>query len=220
MLKVVIFDMDGVIFDSEEFRYRVVKKIMNDYNIEMARKEYDLYVGGTLFNMWSDLKDKYSLDMSVNDLIQRDKNSYYDYLLTNKDLVKSIKGIDALINKLTENGFYLAIASSSPMGVIKLIIDGCGLTGYFKMIVSGDDIKNSKPDPEIFVTTARRIGVNCEECIVIEDSTNGVMAAKAAGMRIIGYINKNSGNQDLSKADIIIDSFLSVGVNEIANMLK
>lgn len=84
------------------------------------------------------------------------------------------------------------------------------LQHYFKYIVSGDEVKNGKPAPDVYVETAKRLGISTTDCIVIEDSKNGVLAAKAAEMKCIGFQNINSGNQDLSKADIIVNS-----INEI-----
>ena len=81
------------------------------------------------------------------------------------------------------------------------------LKKYFKICVSGNEVKNGKPAPDVFLHTANLLKVNPQECLVIEDSTNGVKAAKSAEMRCIGFQNFNSGNQDLSDADMIISTF-------------
>lgn len=89
-----------------------------------------------------------------------------------------------------------------------------------KFIISGEEVKRGKPDPEIFITTAKRIGVNPESCLVIEDAENGVKAAKAAGMKCIGYKNMDSGNQDLSEADLVINNFSELNLDILKGLWK
>ena len=107
---------------------------------------------------------------------------------------------------LYENKFKLAVASSAKRERIELVLNRFELTSYFDVIVSGYEVSNSKPHPDIFLKAAEKLKVDPKECIVIEDSANGIRAAKLANMFWIGYNNPIS-NQDLSEADIIINDF-------------
>ena len=91
---------------------------------------------------------------------------------------------------------------------------------YIKVFVSADDVKRGKPDPEIFLTAAEKLGIPPASCLVIEDARNGVKAAKAAGMRCIGLQNLNSGNQDLSEADLVIGNFNELNLDIIKGLFK
>jgi beta-phosphoglucomutase-like phosphatase (HAD superfamily) len=93
------------------------------------------------------------------------------------------------------------------MEVIDLVLKKLKLSHYFMARVSGTELANSKPHPEIFIKSAKLASSELRECIVIEDSQNGITSAKAAGMKCIGFANPNSGVQDLSKADFVIHSF-------------
>ena len=93
-----------------------------------------------------------------------------------------------------------------------MVVSKFELEDYFSCILSGEEVENGKPAPDIYVETAKKLGIVPEECIVIEDSKNGVMAAKEAGMKCIGFKNINSGEQDLSKADYIVNSIVEIKI--------
>ena len=101
----------------------------------------------------------------------------------------------------------LALASSSPRRIIDLFTSKTSTQSYFEFLLSGEEVPNGKPEPDIFLEAARRLGAAPAECVVIEDSANGVQAAVAAGMRCIGFQNPHSGTQDLKMADLVVDHF-------------
>jgi len=111
-----------------------------------------------------------------------------------------------LLSKLKGN-YKLAVASSSSHKLIDIIINRLNIRSFFDDFVSGADVVNSKPDPEIFLLTAKRLGVKPENCLVIEDSSHGVKAAKDAGMKCIGFYGSNTYLQDISAADKLIGDF-------------
>ena len=127
------------------------------------------------------------------DLVARDE-------LIKKEGHIAIDGALELIKKLSKK-YVLALASGSPKHIIEDTVKFFDIEKYFKFIISGETIENCKPAPDIFLITAENIDINPENCVVIEDSANGVLAAKRAGMKCIGYVNLNSGKQDLSLAD-------------------
>ena len=106
----------------------------------------------------------------------------------------------------------MAIASSSPRLFIENVIQKIGVAEYFSIWISGEEVKHSKPEPDIFLKAAELLNVNPQACAVIEDSSSGTIAAKRAGMKCIGYRNLNSGNQDLSQADYIIEEIKSAEI--------
>ena len=143
-----------------------------------------------------------------------DREKYYNHLCSIED-INPIEGVYELIESLYENKIKLAIASSSPIKVIELVVKRLKADKFFKAVVQGDDVLRSKPEPDIFLYAAQKLNADPKECAVIEDSKNGVNGAKKAGMRAIGYLNPNSGNQDLSNADLIIKSFKNIEIGKI-----
>jgi HAD superfamily hydrolase (TIGR01509 family) len=119
--------------------------------------------------------------------------------------LKPIQGIPELLEQLKRDGVLTAIASSSSRDFISLVVDRTGIRQYFDAFISGQELPESKPNPAIYLLAAQTLGVEPSECIVLEDAHLGVEAAKRAGMRCIGYRNPNSGAQDLSKADVVVD---------------
>lgn len=206
MLKAVIFDMDGVIIDSEPLHYDFEQNHFSQLNIIVDKDYHNSFVGTTSHYMWQNLKDKFRLPQSVEELVSESRSSFLGFL---KGLGKleAIPGIPNLVQELHRNNIKIAIASSSPLDMIEYVINILQLDKYFSVLVTGDYVKNSKPKPDIFILAAEKLDIAADECIVIEDSHNGVLAAKAADMKCIGYENPNSGNQDLSAADIIIKDF-------------
>jgi HAD superfamily hydrolase (TIGR01509 family) len=118
-----------------------------------------------------------------------------------------LEGVENLIQDFYLNGMQLIVASSASKGTIERVFQRFKLHRYFSHIVSGEDFPKSKPDPAIFEQAVSLSVVAKEKCIVIEDSTNGVKAAKAAGIFCIGYNSMHSKNQDLELADVVVNHF-------------
>ncbi|WP_320178370.1 HAD family hydrolase [Roseovarius pacificus] len=201
-MKTVIFDMDGVIIDSEPVHVRIESVLFDELGIIMAPGEQESYVGTSGANMFALIKKRHGLAQSVESLLKISRSRLKEVLRSGD--IDMVGGAASLIHRLHEKGYPLALASSSINEHIDIVMERFTIARYFRCRVSGDDVTQSKPDPEIFLTTARRMGVPPEDCWVIEDSEHGVRAAVDAGMRCIGFANPNSGNQNLSKADYII----------------
>ena len=212
-MKAVIFDMDGVIIDSEPIHFEVDMQTMREFGVNISKDELNKYVGTTNEYMLNDLINKYKIQKSIKEILE------YKMELTIRRIketkINAISGIPELLISLKHNNIKTAIGSSSPKELIITVIEKFQLGKYFDCIVSGDEVKEGKPKPDIYLEVSKRIGVNPEECNVIEDSRNGVLAAKNAGMKCFGFRNVNSGNQDLSKADIIVDSIRNIDIEII-----
>jgi HAD superfamily hydrolase (TIGR01509 family) len=206
MIRTVIFDMDGVIIDSEPIHFKMENEMFQELKIAIPYEEHCSFVGTSSKNMWQIIAEKYGLNTDPKELVKKQHALYMAYLVNAKDL-RPIPGVKELIEDLYRNSFGLVLASSSYMEVIEVVLSRLNLSNYFMTKISGTELANSKPHPEIFIQSAKLANSQPRECIVIEDSQNGITSARAAGMKCIGFTNPNSGAQDLSRADLIIHSF-------------
>lgn len=204
MTKLFIFDLDGVLLDSETLYKKVNFKLFEDLGAEITDEEYNSFIGISGEKMWNYIKRKGNLKQSISELRSLERERKFEGLAQN-ELIPN-KGLLEVLDKLTSMNIPCAIASSGLMKNVKLILSKLNVEDYFSYIVSGEMPEKGKPAPDIFLLAAAHFGVNPKECIVLEDSRNGVLAAKAAEMKCIGYINPGSGNQDLSKADLVVES--------------
>jgi len=216
-INTVIFDMDGVIVDSEPIHLKIVYNIVKELGIQISKKDLRRYVGTSGIEMWTDLTDRYNLDRSPQKITQTNHQRYAKYIKS-MDKLPAVQGVCDCIEQFHQMEIPLVLASSSSMAQINLILQKLNLGSYFPLRISGADLPKSKPDPLIFQKAAEMAGTTPSQCLVIEDSFNGVTAAKAAGMVCIGYRNPNSGNQDLSKADLIIDDFHRLDHEDLFNI--
>jgi len=217
MIQTVIFDMDGVIIDSEPIYFAIEKQMFEELEIDIPFAEHCSFVGTSSKNMWQAITSQYGILQRSDELIQKEYRFYMEHLLNSSDL-HPIDGVTELIKDFYENNFKLVIASSSRKEIIDIVLERFQLSDYFIATVSGAGLSLSKPHPEIFLYSAKLANSYPAECLVIEDSENGITAAKAAGMKCIGYQNQNSGNQNLTEADIIIKSFNEVNIDHIKGM--
>ncbi len=210
MLKAVIFDMDGVLIDSEPVHYQANRKLMESMGYELPYEYYKQFIGSTCTRMWQTIIKDYAIDKTVKWLF--DESDKICENIVNEGGYPQVKGAVNLVKILKDAGYILAVASSSNPERINRNVNNLGIKDCFERLVSGENVANPKPAPDVFLKAAEAIGVSPGECIVIEDSDNGVKAAKAAGMVCVGYANKSSGNQSLSNADYIVESLENVDV--------
>jgi HAD superfamily hydrolase (TIGR01509 family) len=220
MIKTVIFDMDGVIVDTEPVHSYAYFQHFTELNIDVSKEMFTTFMGNSTRNTFQKLKELFPIDEKVEDLIQRKRTLFNDAFDTKEDLVL-LEGVEDLIKDLHQNGMQLIVASSASKVTIDRVFKRFNLYSFFSHIVSGEDFPNSKPHPAIFEYAASLSIASKENCIVIEDSTNGVIAAKAAGLFCIGYNSKHSKLQDLSKANLVINHFDELSFKKIsANLVK
>jgi len=164
-------------------------------------------------DMWALIKQEYGLSQSVEDIVGfqlAQKLTLLDELQ-----IEPIEGIRALLQDLRSHGIKIGLASSSPRVFIEKVLVKFGIRDFFTSVVSGEEVPEGKPAPDIYLEAAKSLGVMPEECVVLEDARSGVRAAKSAGMRCIGFANPGSGNQDLSAADRIVKSIGEIRVREL-----
>jgi len=210
VIKAVIFDMDGVIIDSEPLHYKVfMDYTRSKFGLTLSDEEYSRFIGTTNHHIFATLREKYNIEGDLTTIIGEYEDKCLNYLLSSTT-ERPIHGVDVLVKNLHHNNIKLALASSSPKKMINIVLDMFDLNKFFDVKVSGQEVANSKPAPDIFLRAAELLNICPGECLVFEDSHNGVVAAKAAGMQCIAFYNPSSGQQDLSRADNIIESFTEV----------
>lgn len=218
MLEAIIFDMDGVIIDSEPFFLKAENDLLKRYGHDVPLEFHYQFQGTTHDYMWQAMKDEYKLEQTVPNLVE-EANVLREQLIEEEGL-KAIPGVLNLIKKLSQTDIPLAVASSSPMKDIEKTIKTFDLENIFTYLVSGESVDESKPAPDIFLDAADHLNVKPENCVVIEDSKNGVLAGRNAGMKVIGFYNQNFPPQDLSKATTITSDFNEVDFSLITGLVE
>lgn len=214
MKNTVIFDMDGVIVDTEPLHKKAYYQHFKELNIEVDADLFSKFTGKSTRNVYQMIKDIFGIDTDVEDLIARKRNLFYS--LFDKDpALKLLDGVENLIKNLYSSGFQLILASSAANSTIERVFRRFDLFPFFSHLVSGEDFPESKPDPAIFIEAQRLSGNDKSNCVVIEDSTNGILAANAAEIFCIGYKSKNSKNQNYKTANLVIHHFDELTVEEL-----
>ncbi len=202
----VIFDMDGVLVNSEPFYVEVEQTNFRQLGLNISEEEHQTYQGTATDRMWQLIKERHGIEQPVDELVEMTNNLVTPYF-NSFEKMEPMPGVKSLIEKLKGKGIPLALASSSYADVIEIILQKTGLEKYFDVVVDSQMAGASKPEPHIFLLTAKKLGVPPGKCIVIEDSTNGIKAAKAAGMFCVAYAGPGSEMQDQSQADMVIKDF-------------
>ncbi len=218
MLKAVIFDMDGVIIDSEPMHNRAYHDMFDEVGIKVSDELYQSFTGQSTINICKRLCDHFNLNETPETLVALKRKHYKRFFESNSDLTL-IDGVLDLIKDYHRNGLTLVLGSSAAMTSINQIFERFDLDQYFIAKLSGGDLKASKPHPEIFIKAVEASGFKHDECIVIEDSTNGIEAAKAANIFCVGFDSFHSKNQDYTKADMVITDFKDIAFNKISALI-
>ena len=217
MINTVIFDMDGVIVDTEPVHYYAYQQHFSELEVAVPDEMYATFTGNSTRNVYQKLKEAFRLQHEVELLISRKRELFND-AFDNKEDLTLLPGVEGLIKDLHGNGIQLILASSSAKVTIDRVFTRFNLHQYFSHIVSGEDFEFSKPHPAIFEHAASLSIAPKDQCIVIEDSTNGIKAAKAAGIFCIGYRSENSILQDTSLADMVISDFKELNFEMVRNL--
>lgn len=218
MLKAVIFDMDGVLIDSELIHYEMAKRVMEQYGAALHKEDMLKFLGISNDVMWAYLVKKYNITENISVIIEKQDDITIKYIKESN--MKPIPGIKELLLELHEKQILMAIASSSSKNLICTIVNKLGISDYFTAFVSAEDAVKGKPHPDIFIDAARLLNVSPDQCLAIEDTGYGLKAAVEAGMKCVGYFNKNSGNQDLTMADLVVNNFADLHYETIAGLFK
>jgi HAD superfamily hydrolase (TIGR01509 family) len=209
MLKAIIFDMDGVLVNSEPLHRKAYFNMFEEFNLNVSNRLYESFTGKSTSAICKELCEIFDLSIS-HEKLMFSKRKHFKTIFDNDPEFQMIDGALSLIKNYFFNNLTLILASSASMTNINRVFKKFDLDKFFKAKISGADLKESKPNPEIFIKAAKLSGFNKSECIVIEDSTNGIIASKSAGIYCIGYNSPNSKNQNYDKADLVISNFNNI----------
>lgn len=214
--KAVIWDMDGVMVDTAPYHLVAWQEVFRKKNIDFTEEDFrhtfgqrnDAIITSVLGAevAWSELE-----------AISCEKEIGFRRRIKHK--VEPLPGVMELVASLREHGFRMALASSAPVANIRLIIQGLNLDDYFQAVISGEDVTEGKPSPQVFLLAASRLGVEPGHCVVIEDAVAGVSAARRAGMRCLAVTNTHP-RASLKEADLVVDSLIAVDVTMLEGLLK
>ena len=215
-MKGVIFDMDGVIIDSEPIHIKLERELLEECGGDYSKITHADFMGTTDAEMWGTFKEQFKIELSVGELI----NIKRERFIENLGQIPLVDSVLAFMASLQSIGCKLGLASSNNESAVEAVKNKFGLEKYIDVFINGEAVTKGKPHPEIFLTAAKQMGLKPEDCLVIEDTKNGVLAAKAAGMKCVGFQNKNSGEQDLSEADLIVSSYKELTIEELKDLFK
>ncbi|MDA9126120.1 HAD family phosphatase [Flavobacteriaceae bacterium] len=214
MLKAVLFDMDGVIVDTEPLHHKAYKMMFDDVGIDVSDSMYRSFTGQSTRGICEFLCKHFDLTLEPISL-EKGKRAHFTKLFFEDPDLQLLDGVEDLIKNYHSNGLTLVVASSASMFTINNVMKRFDLDSYFKDKLSGADLKASKPHPEIFINAAKAAGVSNSECFVIEDSTNGIIAAKEADIFCVAYKSAHSKDQDYTRADMTISDYKDITFDKI-----
>jgi len=202
----VIFDMDGVIVNTEPLHKKAYYQTFDTLEIDVPEEVYNSLTGASTVNAFQKVKNLYGLSNGVDDMVLQKRAFFADLFQTDPDLAL-LDGVLDLIQYFHRSGRTLVLASSASMPNINRVFKRFDLDQYFLGKVSGADLTSSKPHPEIFLKAAEMANTPTDQCIVIEDSDNGIQAANSASIYSIGYKSEHSQMQTLEYAKLVIEKF-------------
>ena len=211
-MKAIIFDMDGVIADTEPLHFESLNMVLANYNIKLPDSSFGKYIGLSEEDTWKMIKSEYNLYVTIDELMRERRDYIFDLI----ERLKPAKRLYLLLNQLDKH--KLALVSSSDRAIVTSVINKLKLQGYFDVIVTGDDVTNKKPDPEPYLLALRKLRLGPEDCIVIEDSPPGVKSAKGAGIRCIALTH--TYRKDELQADFHTESIAELNLKTIKGVMN
>lgn len=210
--------MDGVIVDTEPLHCKAYHLMFDAVSINVSDELYESFTGQSTISICRTLCTHFNLSDSPEKLVAL-KRKFFKHLFETDTDLQLIDGVLKLIKDYYNNELILVLASSASMNTINNVFSRFNLNQYFIAKLSGADLKASKPHPEIFIKAAEASGYQKSECMVIEDSTNGIAAAKAANIFCVGFKSPHSKNQNYTKADLVITNFNEIAYKKAVNLL-
>ncbi|MBA7472508.1 Beta-phosphoglucomutase [subsurface metagenome] len=213
--KAVIWDMDGVIADTAQYHHKGWQIVFRKRGANYTKEDFRHNTGKRSDTIIKSVLGEKIAQGEIMAII-REKDETFRQLMGQN--IRPFPGVLKLITSLKEHGFKIAIASSAPMDNIQLITQSLKIRNRFDAIISGWEVTKGKPDPQTFLLAAEKLGVEAEDCIVIEDAISGVTASRRAGMRCIAVTNTTS-REELREADLIIDTLEEITVDDLDRFL-
>lgn len=204
-IKAIIFDLDGVVSDTQKLHSEVESKLLQKYGIAISPAEITKkYAGVRTRDFFKELLSQQGESYDLEKIIQR---KWLQMELLAIESVKEIHGATDLIKKLSAGAFFLAVASASNSNYVEIVLTKLKLRRYFSVVICGNMVRSGKPDPESFLLAATELNVSPQNCLVIEDGVSGMEAAKRAGMECIGLVEDKQGTYPTKK---IVSSLVEI----------
>ncbi len=213
MIEAIIFDMDGVLVDSEPFHIEIENRLFKLNGIDVSDEEHLEYMGVATEVMWRKIAERHMLELTVEKLTQQSRTESIRYFSELTE-IPVMPGLIDLLEELKQKKYPMAVASSSFPEIIEIILTKTGLRSYFQVVVSSEEAGKSKPEPDVFLLAARKLGIIPWNCLVVEDSFNGIKAAHAAQMSCVAYQSPGVDPRKQEHADVVVKSY-----KELALML-
>lgn len=211
----VIWDMDGVIADTARFHYLSWQALAGENGMPFTEDDFKRGFGRRNPEI---LRGLFGRGLFAEEIERFSKRKEEIFRSLIGDRVAAFPGALELMRLLAASGFKQALATSTPVENVDLILGRLGIAGSFGAIVADKDVSRGKPDPQAFLLAATKLAVAPGQCVVIEDAVDGVRAAKSAGMKCIAVTNTHA-REGLSEADLIVDSLEEVSVETLRNLL-
>lgn len=183
MIKAIIFDMDGLMIDSERVTFECYQEIIKGMNLTMDEEFYKTLLGKPLKGIYQRFYDVYGNDFPIEDVIKDVHALMAKRFETEGVPIKT--GLKSLLEYLKENNYKTIVATSSNRDRVDTILSQAQITDYFDDSICGDEVTKGKPNPEVFLKSCQKLGVNVDEAIVLEDSEAGIQASYDAGIKVI-----------------------------------
>ena len=218
MLKGVIFDMDGVLVDNADIHIEALEIFFGRLGVDGWQDNIMECFGMGSNEIWEMLIPPHILCQKPLEQWTREKEAIYREIYESR--IKEVNGLTALLKELTANGIKCAVGSSACIENVEFVLDRCNIGSYFSQTVCGDDVKRCKPDPEIYLTAARKLGLEPSECLVFEDAKAGIKAARNAGMKVVALATSLPRETLAAETDndAIIDDFTYTSLAELQKL--
>jgi HAD superfamily hydrolase (TIGR01509 family) len=207
-IEAVVFDMDGVLVDSEPLHVEAARRLLAAYGVTYSEAENSEFTGFTDAEVFAILKRRHGLASTIDELTRRFADGLIAIL---ERQAVPLPGVPGALVSLRQAGYRLALASSSAPEIIATTLRKLRITEHFPIVVSSVEVGRGKPAPDVFLAAASRLGLPPSRCLVVEDSRNGVLAAKRAGMACVAVPCAATRRQDFTEADVVLDSLETLG---------
>ena len=216
-----IFDMDGVVIDSNPYHKTAWEKFLNGQGISFDDQLFDNVLSGRTGPTSLRLIFGEDLSQEKLDLYLEEVDSNYQTILRESEDVRPIAGVHAFLDQLTGDGMRLALATSAPVLNIELGLEKLKLENTFEHIVGKVDVSHGKPHPEVYLTTLKLLGMTAENCVVFEDSKAGIQSALSAGIQVVGIASGHSKEELLDEGvSMVVDDFTGLNPDKVLALIK
>ena len=216
-----IFDMDGVVIDSNPYHKTAWEKFLTGQGISFDDQLFDNVLSGRTGPTSLRLIFGEDLSQEKLDLYLEEVDSNYQNILRQTEDVRPIAGVHAFLDQLTQNGYRLALATSAPVLNIELGLEKLKLENTFEHIVGKVDVSHGKPHPEVYLTSLSLLGIAAENCIVFEDSKAGIQSARSAGIQVVGIASGHSREELLDEGvSMVVDDFTGLSPDKVLALIK